>query len=88
MAIYTQVLKRLSAIGVILGILLFCYFETEETAVGYTTAAVRTYVNEYNEVYHPTSGVVWKFKKENGHLYKRKYDLDRQEWIGEWVLVK
>ena len=35
----------------------------------------------------PYSDVIeWRYKLENGNLYKRQYNCSTQEWIGEWVL--
>lgn len=29
----------------------------------------------------------WRYKKENGKVYKRKYNYSKQVWIGKWILV-
>lgn len=29
----------------------------------------------------------WRYKKENGHLYKRMYNYSKECWIGGWILV-
>ena len=31
------------------------------------------------------SRIVWKYKLENGVLWKRKYNLDTGKWIGDWI---
>lgn len=28
----------------------------------------------------------WRYKTEDGKLYRRQYNYSRQEWIGEWEL--
>lgn len=28
----------------------------------------------------------WRYKNENGKLYRRLYDYTNQKWIGEWEL--
>lgn len=30
--------------------------------------------------------IEWRYKTENGKLYKRLYNYSKQEWIGEWEL--
>ena len=35
---------------------------------------------------HPTSSTfVWKYKIQNGIMYKRKYNQIRKQWIGDWI---
>lgn len=29
----------------------------------------------------------WKYKIENGKLYKRLYNLSQECWVGNWVYV-
>lgn len=31
--------------------------------------------------------IEWKYKIEDGKMYKRLYNHTKQEWIGEWILV-
>lgn len=31
------------------------------------------------------SRIVWKYKVENGILWKRKYNVDMERWIGDWI---
>lgn len=31
--------------------------------------------------------IEWRYKVDNGKLYKRQYNCTRNEWIGNWVLV-
>lgn len=34
----------------------------------------------------PTSHtIVWKYKLQNGVMYKRKYDRTADKWIGDWI---
>ena len=30
----------------------------------------------------------YRYKKENGHIYKRLYNIDKCKWVGKWILVK
>ena len=30
----------------------------------------------------------WYYKKENGKLYKRKYNNSAQQWVGDWIYVR
>ncbi|MGF7142183.1 hypothetical protein HNQ56_000593 [Anaerotaenia torta] len=35
----------------------------------------------------PYSDIIdWRYKSENGNIYKRLYNYSTQEWIGEWIL--
>lgn len=36
----------------------------------------------------PTAAeIVWKYKIENGVVYKRQYNTATKEWIGDWIRV-
>lgn len=35
-----------------------------------------------------SADIIWRYKTENGKLYKRKFNTSTNEWIGEWILVK
>lgn len=28
----------------------------------------------------------WRYKSENGRVYRRQYNYSRRKWIGEWEL--
>ena len=30
----------------------------------------------------------WRYKLENGKLYKRLYNCTRGEWVGAWILIE
>lgn len=30
----------------------------------------------------------WRYKIVNGKMYKRLYNCTRNEWIGDWILMK
>lgn len=30
----------------------------------------------------------WRYKFENGKLYKRKYDTTHKKFVGDWILVQ
>lgn len=34
------------------------------------------------------SKCVWKYKKENGKLYRRLYDLTEKRWVTDWIFVR
>ena len=87
MAIFTQVIKRFTALGMIIGVLLMWGFDDVEASTGFTIAEeASTY--EYSEVCYPNTRITWRFKIENGVKYKRKYDWDNMEWVGDWIPVK
>lgn len=36
----------------------------------------------------PQSDIIeWRYKVENGKLYKRQYNFTQDKWIGSWQLV-
>ncbi len=36
----------------------------------------------------PQSDIIeWRYKVENGKLYKRQYNCTQDKWIGDWILV-
>ncbi len=36
----------------------------------------------------PGSDIIdWRYKVENGKLYKRLYNFTKEQWIGDWILV-
>lgn len=40
-----------------------------------------------NSVTEPYAQIIdWRYKTENGKLYRRLYNYSRQQWIGEWEL--
>lgn len=42
-------------------------------------------IPESRQVILHASRIVWKYKVENGALWKRKYNLDTEKWIGDWI---
>lgn len=42
----------------------------------------------YGGTVSPQSDVIiWKYKNENGKLYKRLYNTSTRTWIGDWIYV-
>lgn len=31
--------------------------------------------------------IEWRYKVENGKLYKRLYNYSKEKWIGNWILI-
>ncbi|MBD8958643.1 MAG: hypothetical protein EGQ83_09345 [Holdemanella biformis] len=29
--------------------------------------------------------IEWRYKFENGRVYKRRYNYTKQKWIGDWI---
>lgn len=45
-------------------------------------------VHAESAIITPYSAVIdWRYKVENGKLYRRLYDYSIGEWIGEWELI-
>ena len=46
-----------------------------------------------NEADHPliiesrADIIGWRYKTENGRVYKRLFNYSKNEWIGDWILV-
>lgn len=39
------------------------------------------------DVVYPDANIIgWRYKSENGKMYRRQYNYSRQKWIGEWEL--
>ncbi|MDE6608213.1 MAG: hypothetical protein K2K54_10735 [Lachnospiraceae bacterium] len=34
-----------------------------------------------------SDNIDWRFKIENGKIYKRLYNYSTETWIGDWILV-
>ncbi len=52
-------------------------------------AYARAPLSESNlSIITPLSDIIeWRYKVDNGHLYKRQYNCTKDAWIGSWVLV-
>ena len=31
--------------------------------------------------------ITWRYKTENGKIYKRQYNCSTGKWIGDWILI-
>lgn len=46
-------------------------------------------VKNEQAIIQPRADIIdWRYKKENGKVYKRKYNYSKQKWVGNWILVK
>lgn len=57
------------------------------------TAQEKTYSAELTSYSANTKGIHldahiigWRYKSENGKVYRRQYNYSREKWIGEWEL--
>lgn len=42
---------------------------------------------ELNQQVAPFADIIdWRYKSENGKVYRRQYNYSQQKWIGEWEL--
>lgn len=39
------------------------------------------------EISPQSDNIDWRFKAENGNIYKRLYNYSTKKWIGDWILV-
>lgn len=55
-----------------------------------TATNINRYVNQNNSQSSqvvPFADVIgWRYKSENGKLYRRLYNYSQEKWIGEWEL--
>lgn len=43
--------------------------------------------NSLLDAYYPNANIIgWRYKSENGKMYRRQYNYSREKWIGEWEL--
>lgn len=43
-----------------------------------------------NQTYkvQPRADIIgWRYKTENGKVYKRKYNYTKEKWVGNWIYV-
>lgn len=52
-----------------------------------TNNSVKTLMSEDTMV-SPLSDIIeWRYKEQNGKLYKRLFNYTKEKWVGDWVLV-
>lgn len=45
-------------------------------------------IDSSTPIFSPQSDIIeWRYKIENGKLYKRQYNCTESKWIGNWILV-
>ena len=45
-------------------------------------------IDSRTQTISPQSDIIeWRYKVENGKLYKRLYNCTESKWIGNWILV-
>ena len=60
-----------------------CIFTTSETTLSlYQTTNISNEISSYAE------NLVWRFTTINGKIYKRLFNVDTNQWVGNWILVK
>ncbi len=43
--------------------------------------------NSLLDAYYPNANIIgWRYKSEDGKMYRRQYNYSREKWIGEWEL--
>jgi len=43
--------------------------------------------NSLLDAAYPNANIIgWRYKSENGKMYRRQYNYSREKWIGEWEL--
>lgn len=49
-------------------------------------STIPSVTEESNDLsYGPLSDIIgWRYKTENGQVYRRQYNYSKQQWIGEW----
>lgn len=51
------------------------------------TSSINVYAST-NIVVEPRADIIeWRYKTENGKLYRRKFNYSKNEWVGDWQFV-
>ena len=72
----------------LLGVVLFMVMATNSFPTINVIAESQSF--EFLEFYdiEPQADIIeWRYKVENGKLYKRLYNYSKEKWVGEWILI-
>lgn len=69
------------------GALFFGMSDTASAAEVVPSADVLISSEEVSIISQPDVNLKWYYKKENGKLYKRLWDVNVQVWLTDWVYV-
>lgn len=58
--------------------------QSQEAALPISITSLQ--ISSLNVVYPDANIIGWRYKSENGKMYRRQYNYSRQKWIGEWEL--
>lgn len=47
----------------------------------FTNSNTQSIITPYADI------IEWRYKVENGKLYKRQYNCTKDKWIGQWILI-
>ena len=69
------------------GALFFGMSDTASAAEVVPSADVLISSEEVSIIAQPDVNLKWYYKKENGKLYKRLWDVNVQVWLTDWIYV-
>lgn len=71
--------------GVVLAVMVVCSSSITTKACEVVAAESTTQNNGVT----PRSAIIeWRFKAENGKIYRRLYNYTEQCWVGDWILCE
>ena len=70
------------------GVLFFGMSDTAFAAEVVPSADVLISSEEVSIISQPDVNLKWYYKKENGKLYKRLWDVNVQVWLTDWIYVR
>lgn len=76
----------LSVAGLVVGTPVPCFEAVATAASEYNSAISES--SETPEISLRSSILEWRYKYENGKLYRRQFNTRTQTWVGKWILVK
>lgn len=79
-------MKTLSRFFLVL-LLLVIISMGNQTHVYANTYSQASNLAEEPSVWLQSDIIEWRYKTENGKLYKRKYNYTKVKWVGNWQLV-
>lgn len=68
-------------------ITLSCIFCLSAAAVFSPAATLSVQASTAETVTPRSDDIRYRFKEENGKLYKRLFNYTRNEWVGDWIYV-
>ncbi len=57
-------------------------------SIGVQAFAYSPITDDTTSFVSPRADIIdWRYKTENGKLYKRLFNYTKEQWVGDWILV-